>query len=225
MPFFKKHSSDMDDFGAFRYKTRSNHGFIIVIAALAAIAVSVYLISQRVGELIIKLSEWKITDSIDILVNDAIYDKIEELNTKYSDIVTFERDNNGKITALATNMAYVNVLKTQIINEIYEKIPDAEEDTVYVPIANIIGSKIFSGTGAYIPVKILSVTNIDSELKNEFSDAGINQSYHRIFFDIDVELAVLIPGYKGSVTVSKRVLIAETVIVGDVPNTYLNLNQ
>jgi len=224
MPFFKRRTKETSYFEqcekSHNIKHRSFFAAIIIVVIIALL----YIFSQKVGELIIKLSEWKITDTIDILVNEAVYDKIDELDLNYSDIINLERDSAGRVTALSTNIVYVNKLKTKIINEIYDRIPEAENDIVYVPLANIIGSKILSGSDLYIPVKILSVTNIESNLSNDLSDTGINQSYHRIFFDINVELSVLIPGYKGTTHVDTRVLLAETVIVGDVPNTYFKIN-
>ena len=195
-----------------------------VLFLLITILFIIYFLSQRIGALIVKMSEWMIADTIVVLVNDAIYDKVEEFNTEYDDIITLQTDSTGKITALSTNMAYVNRLQTQIVNKIYETIPDAAHEIIHVPLANILGSRVFSGSGPCIPIKVLSVTNVKPKFTNVFTSAGINQTRHQIFLDIDIELSVLVPGYKGITHIYSQVIIAETVIVGDVPHTYIDFN-
>ncbi len=179
--------------------------FLIIISVVLIVA---FIISQKVGELIIKLSEWIITDTISVLVNDSINENIDELGTQYNDIVIFEKDEAGKITALTTNMAYINKLQTKIINDIYATIPDAETEIIYIPVSNIIGSKLLSGILPEIPVKILSVTNVNPSFSNNFSSAGINQTRHQIILNIEIELSVLVPGYTGITTVNTQMIIA-----------------
>lgn len=195
--------------------------FFIFLILLTALLISA---AQRLGKMIIKLSEWVITDTITVQINDAVYEEIEKYKTEYTDIITFEKDSEGKITALKTNIAYVNRLQTKIINKIYEVIPYAETEIIEVPVANLIGSKLFAGNKPYIPVKVISVTNVNPSFENDFSDAGINQTRHRIILNIDVELSVLVPGYSGLAYVQTAVPIAETVVVGDVPETYIDFN-
>ena len=205
------------------YGGRSRFPFKLLFL-LVALIVIVFILSQRIGALIVKMSEWMVTDTINVTVNDAIYETIEDSGTDYSDIITLQKDGSGKITALRTNMAFVNRLQTQIVNKIYESIPDAENEIIPIPIANILGSRVFSGVGPYIPVKVLSVTNVKPAFSSAFLSAGINQTKHQILLDIDVELSVLVPGYQGVTYVHSQVVIAETVIVGEVPNTYIDFN-
>ena len=198
--------------------------FRVLYILLAAVVIFAIYVSRQIGAMIIKQSEWIITDSIAILVNDAIYSELEESGTDYTDIITINTDSEGNITALTTNMAYINRLQTRIVNIIYELIPDAETEVIDVPIGNILGSKLFAGADAYIPVKVLSVTNVNPSFSGSFSSAGINQTRHRINLHINIELSVLVPGYSGIANVDTDVVIAETVIVGKVPDTYIDFN-
>ena len=99
-----------------------------------------------------------------------------------------------------------------------------ESQVIEIPLGNLFGSKLFSGTGPYIPVKIMSVTSVNSSLENEFLSVGINQTMHKIYIDAIIDLSVMVPGYESVVSVSTTVLIAETVIVGKVPDTYIDFN-
>ena len=203
---------------------RKNSFPFFLFSILVAVLLCIFLLSQKIGAKIVKMSEWIITDSIAILVNDAIYDEIEESGTDYNDIITFQKDSDGNITALSTNMSYVNKLQTKVVNMIYDMLPSAETEIIKVPLGNILGSKLFSGSEPYIPIKILSVTNVNPTFENNFTSAGINQTRHQILLNIDIELSVLVPGYTGIANVKTQVLIAETVIVGQVPNTYVDFN-
>lgn len=197
---------------------------VIALILIIFLLFSAIYISRRLGQLMIKIAEWDINNLVDILANDAINEAIDELDAQYDDIITISSDSQGNVTSINTNMAYANKLKTHVINKIYEILPSVESQVIEIPLGNLFGSKLFSGTGPYIPVKIMSVTNVNSSLENEFISVGINQTMHKIYIDATIDLSVMVPGYESVVSVSTTVLIAETVIVGKVPDTYIDFN-
>jgi len=138
--------------------------------------------------------------------------------------LTFEKDSEGRITALITDMANANSLQAEITNEIILRLADEGETIISIPMGNFFNSTLLSGKGPEIDVNIVSVTNIDTSFENQFSAAGINQTQHQIMLNISIELTILVPGYSSGVTVPVQMCVAETVIVGEVPGSYADIN-
>lgn len=168
-----------------------------------------------------ELAETQVKNSTSDLTNSAIAKQIAEGKIQYDRIVYFEKDLNGRITALKTNIGEVNHLKTDVLNIINEDILALDTSDIGIPLGSLILPELLSGKGPAIPVRILSIRNSDASFSSNFSQAGINQTLHQLVMDVDVDVAVLVLGQTDSFRVSSQVVIAETVIVGDVPSTFL----
>ena len=155
-----------------------------------------------------------------LYIDDAIDEQIELGTIQYDRMVYFEKDLDGKITALKTNMSEVNRLKTNILDLINDEILAADSSRLGIPIGSLIFPEFFSGKGIQIPVTIHSVSNSDASFTSNFSEAGINQTLQQIIMDIQIDVTVLVLGKTNSFTISSHIVVAETVIVGQVPNTY-----
>jgi len=140
---------------------------------------------------------------------------------QYDRIVYFEKDLNGRITALKTNMSEVNRLKTDILNIINDEILSLDTTDIGIPLGSLFLPEFFSGKGPAIPVHILSIRNSDAVFSSDFSQAGINQTLHKLTMEVSVDVAVLVLAQTTSFTVTSEVVVAETVIVGEVPQTFL----
>lgn len=167
------------------------------------------------------LAETQVKNTTSDLINDAIDRQIEDGNVNYDRMVYFEKDLDGRITALKTNMSEVNRLKTDILNLINDEILALSTDDLGIPLGSLFLPEILSGRGPAIPVEILSIRNSDASFSSEFSEAGINQTLQQINMHVSVDVTVLVLGRTDSFTISSQVVVAETIIVGDVPNTYL----
>lgn len=168
-----------------------------------------------------ELAQTQVKNTTSDLTNDAIAKQIAEENIRYDRIVYFEKDLDGRITALKTNMSEVNRLKTDILNIINDEILALDTSDIGIPLGSLIFPEFLSGKGPAIPVHILSIRNSDANFVSYFSQAGINQTLHRLNMEVSVDVAVLVLGKTSSFTVNSEVVVAETVIVGDVPQTYL----
>jgi len=191
--------------------------FLIILLALAMI----FLIWFRVkyGDSVRMLAETQVRNTTSDLINDAIDRQNETGNIQYDRMVYFEKDLDGRITALKTNMSEVNRLKTDILNLINDDILALSTDDLGIPLGNLILPEIMSGKGPEIPVQILSIRNSDASFSSNFSEAGINQTLQQMNMHVSVDVSVLVLGRSNSFTISSQVVVAETIIVGDVPNT------
>ena len=179
------------------------------------------LFRQRYKEAIFHLAETQVKNTTSDLINDAIDAQIELGTIHYDRIVYFEKDLDGRITALKTNMSEVNRLKTDILNLINDEILAVDTADLGVPLGSLFLPEFLSGKGPSIPVQILSIRNSDASFQSHFSEAGINQTLQQITMEVSVDVAVLVLGETDSFTVSSQVVVAETIIVGDVPDTFL----
>ena len=193
----------------------------ILLAISFAAAVSLILFRLKYNEAIRSLAYTQVTNATSDLINDSIDQMIIKGDVRYDRIVYFEKDLSGRITALKTNMAEVNRLKTGILNLINDEILALDSDDIGIPIGSLILPEAFSGKGRMIPVQILSIRNSDAEFSSNFSEAGINQTLHQLTMQISVDIVVLVLGQSQNFSVTGQVVVAETVIVGDVPETYL----
>lgn len=169
---------------------------------------------------IMELAETQVRNSTSDLINDAIDRQIEIGHIQYDRMVYFEKDLNGNITALKTNMSEVNRLKTDILDLINDEILALDSSDLGIPIGSLILPELFSGRGFQIPVLIHSIRNSDASFSSSFTQAGINQTLQQLTMEVLVDVTILVLGQTRSFTVSSHVVVAETVIVGQVPNTF-----
>ena len=193
---------------------------LVLFLGLTALVLFLILRS-RYRDVIRELAETQVKNTTSDLTNDAIAKQIADGVIQYDRIVYFEKDLDGRITALKTNMSEVNRLKTDILNIINDEILALDTSDIGIPLGSLILPELLSGKGPVIPVHILSIRNSDASFTSDFHQAGINQTLHQLIMEVSVDVAVLVLGQTGSFTISSEVVIAETVIVGDVPNTFL----
>ncbi len=195
--------------------------WIFLLACIAIVGTLFYLFRTKFNDAIRKLSVTQITNTTSDLINDAIDEQIATGNIQYDRIVYFEKDLDGRITALKTNMSEVNRLKTDILNLINDEILALDTADIGVPLGNLFLPELLSGHGPVIPVQIIAIRNSDAAFSSNFTEAGINQTLQKITLTVSVDVTILVLGETDSFTVSSQVVVAETVIVGQVPDTFL----
>ncbi len=189
--------------------------FLLVLAVFVLI-----LFRVKYHATIRSLAETQLKNTTSDLINDAIDAQIDNNNIQYDRIVYFEKDLEGKITALKTNMSEVNRLKTSILNIINDEILAMDTTDLGIPLGSLILPEFLSGRGPQIPVRIISISNSDASFESHFSEAGINQTLQKITMTVSVDVSILVLGRTESFTVNSEVVVAETIIVGQVPDTF-----
>ncbi len=204
---------------------RKLHGKIKLGAVLLAAAVIglIVLIRVQAFPAIQEMARMRVDSTCTTTINDAINQQIAVGEIDYDKLVSLDKDLNGNIAALKTNMSEVNRLKTEILDIINDKIVEQTVDELGIPLGNIFLPELLSGRGPLLPVKIISVSSSDAKFMNRFSEAGINQTLHQIVIEVILAATALTPVGTTTVQVSSQVVVAETVIVGTVPNSYINV--
>ena len=210
------------DLGRWRRKTRYLGGFWALVSACGAIGLALLLIAQlnaRLRPILLELALAQTANRISAAVDTAVSAQA----ISYADLVTLERSDQGEIVALTSNMARANVLRAQLLETALDALDGLETAEMELPLGTILDWDLLSGVGPGIGVRVLYTGTASAEFENQFSTAGINQTCHQIFFHISADITVLLPGKQYRTTVDTRVCVAETVIVGKVPETYLEI--
>ena len=197
---------------------RTIRGMLFLLLVLCS---AFLMLRGKYQDVIRELARTQVMNSTSDLTNDAIARQMAEGRIQYDRMVYFEKDLDGRITALKTNMSEVNRLKTDILNIINDEILALDTSDIGIPLGSLILPELLSGKGPVIPVRILSIRNSDAVFASDFSQAGINQTLHQLTMEVSVDVAVLVLAKTESFTVTSEVVVAETVIVGQVPQTYL----
>jgi sporulation protein YunB len=202
-----------------RYRLRRFTRRLLLLALLLIVVFICFRI--RYHQTIHALARTQVINSTSDLINDAIDKQIQTGNIRYDRMVYFEKDLDGKITALKTNMSEVNRLKTDILNIINDEILAMDMTGMGIPLGSLILPEFFSGSGPDIPLQVISIRNSDAAFSSNFTEAGMNQTLHQLTMDVSVDVTVLVLGKTDSFTVTSQVVVAETIIVGQVPDTLL----
>lgn len=192
--------------------------------ALAALAAGAALLAAtgmgRMRALLTQLATSRATNMVNQIVADSANAAIAHGDFAYDKMIAFEKDNTGKITAVKSNMPEFNRLQSAILREILDQIDSVSSQELAIPLGSLTGSSLLAGRGPLITVRMQSIGSSKAKLENAFVSAGINQTKHQIFLNVDVYVNVLLPGFRTATKVSNSVVVAETIIVGSVPDTY-----
>ena len=154
-------------------------------------------------------------------ITAAINGQIASGQIHYENIICLEKNTNGEITALRTNMAEVNRLKTLTVELLSQELLEMDTEELSIQLGSILMPEFFAGKGPGLPIRVVALSTADAEFFSEFVSAGINQTLHRLNMIVSVDVSVLVMGETDSFTIHSEVVVAETVIIGEVPSTYL----
>lgn len=170
-----------------------------------------------------RLIEYRCTLLADRAVSQAICDHIEASEIDYSDIVSFIYTDDGSIGAMRTNPAKINTMKASIMELANNRISELSDENVSIAIGSLTGISYLYGTGAELSFSVKPTGVARSQLISKFESTGINQTMHSVILIIHTEISPVIPGLSDSFFVDNEFVIAQTIIVGEVPDTFSNI--
>ena len=191
--------------------------FGVLIILLLTLTV---IILRHMKPLLTSLATASVSNTVNRIVVAAVDDAVISGEIDYDALVRFEKDDSGRVTALRSNMAEANRLQTAICDDILQRLSQVATNELRIPIGTLTGVAVLAGRGPALCVRMQTVGSSSAAFRNEFSAAGINQTKHQILLDVDVHMSILLPGFSTYTTVSNVISVAETVIVGSVPQTY-----
>lgn len=198
---------------------------VFAALALAVLAGFTLLLRRRFLPMAEELMVTQVDNQASAAINRSIQEEIESGELDYERLIFTEKDASGNVTALRANIAEINRLKTKILKRIDEQLLDLSIEELGVPIGTVLLPELLSGHGPALSVRVLAVRTSDAVFQNDFLAAGINQTLHRITIDINVTITILTIAGTRDVEVDSGVIAAETVIVGQVPTTYIGMEE
>ncbi len=189
---------------------------LIVIAMAAVVGVAV----MQMKPILTRMATARVSNTVSHLIVSAVDDAVMRGEIDYETLISFEKDSNGCITALRSNMAAFNRLQAEISEDVLRRLAEVSDTELSVPLGTLTGSALLAGRGPALRVKMQSLGSAQASFRNSFAAAGINQTRHQILLLVDVDVSILLPMIRTSTRVSHEIAVAETVIVGSVPESY-----
>ena len=143
----------------------------------------------------------------------------------YDDLIEITKSADGSVSLMQVNTKNVNKLNNQIMTEIQTTLKDTNAIRYKIPLGSFTGIPLLGGIGPKITLKIVQVGTVNTKYKSQIASLSINQSYHKIYLTISVTICIILPLYTQNIVVSNQILIGESLIVGKIPNTYLNTDN
>lgn len=202
------------------YRRKRRRILVFVVFPLLIIFFICYVLFQ-LSNAFVQISEDKAHNFTLNMITDVIREELGKIDS--DNLIEYKFDSNGKITAVNANVSIMNKLNNKISNELSEKMGELEHVFIKLPLGSFISSNFFSGYGPEIPVEIILLNRINTEYKTDFTSTGINQSRHTISINVNCKIGILSKLSSQTHTVNVEIPIAETIIIGNVPTTYFNI--
>ena len=192
---------------------------VIVILMIAFLVAK--LILDSILPVFDKMCEEKAMSIATVISNNKATEVMAEHT--YDEIFTIEKDKNGNIAMIKSNVIPINEIISDVAVKIQEELEKREDDNIQIPLGSITGFKLLAGTGPNINIKIIPAGSVETDLRSEFVEQGINQTLHRVYLQVDCQVTIVTPYNEISKKISNQVLLIENVIIGNIPSTYLNI--
>lgn len=194
--------------------------FIILIAVIMGICSLCF--NRRIEPTLKALCHSNAKSIATISTNKAVYENIKDI--KYEDLIKIEKDVNNKITAISANVMKMNLISTNVTTKIDEELTKTCVSEIVLPIGSIIGFNFLGGYGPKVDIKTVQTGSVDVKFKSDFTTTGINQTKHSIILEVSTSVMILAPFYTNTETFVNSIVIAETIIVGNIPDAYYDID-
>lgn len=210
-------------FYTFRYNRKNFNKLLIIILSISIITYSIISLQNHFIPLALSMAESKAQRIATVVINETVSEKLAGNNIGYYDLYKIEKNNDGQISAVVSNVIKMNQIKSEITSAIQNKISDIDVQQIGIPLGNLSNNYLLAGRGPKIPIKLMIVGIIEMNFKNSFISAGINQTKHEIVLEAKATITAILPAGRKTAEVYTTIPVAETIIVGNVPNTYTNI--
>lgn len=196
----------------------------IKLIALALILIGLLVLADAAFRpMIEKVNSYECHKAVSGIINKVVLEELERADTDYSSLVTLCTNDGGEVTSVQSNVKNINRLKTSVSDRVEREIADLSAVDIKIPIGTLLGIDLFHGMGFDVGMSVAPIGFANTTIISEFTEAGINQTLHRIIIEISADVDAIIPGLKTRVCVKTSIVAAETVIVGRVPNAYTHV--
>lgn len=202
-------------------KKKKRKRFIVFLCTLLFVLIVLFFYFQRnVTRVLFSISEATMRASTTIAVNDAVYYTLADA-MRYEDLVQITYDNAGDITSLSTNPLKINKIARDTASISQSNLKNLSLNGIPIPIGALTGIEAFAGLGPSIHFRIIPVSSVSCDFSSNFESVGINQTKHSIYLNVVADISIVMPSKTQNFAVLTEILVGESVIVGAIPDTYL----
>ena len=198
---------------------------IIIFLLLFVLIVGLVFFETMAKPVIIEVAVAQSENIASSIIESAINSVLYENGITYSSLVDIEKDDSGRVTTVKADTIKMNMLKSEIGAEISNDILETDSREISIPLGTILGISALSGKGPKIKTTVTLASNVTSTIKNTFTSAGINQTLHEIFVNVNATIYVIMPKNSATAEVNSNYCIAQTVIIGTVPETFADFQN
>lgn len=195
--------------------------FLKIVLVLVVVTLVYKVIMSYIEPVFEALCEDKVKSIATIISNQEstrIMNKYQ-----YEELYTVEKDSAGNVVIIKSNVAPINNMISDLTESIQNRFNEMEKNEIKIPLGNLLGAYYFAGVGPSIPAKVRTSGTLDTEVKSEFIAQGINQTLHRVYVNFECYVKIINPVKNFEKKITNQVIIAEHVIVGNIPDSYYNL--
>ena len=201
---------------------RFQYWFLIIVMIILLFNIILYLFNKRILPSVLSIGEVKMkSEAVKIINEESV--KVFSDDFNYEDIINIEKDSEGNIVMLRADTVRQNYLASQVVLNCNDKLKELGELGVKIPIGYLTNNVMFYTLGPKITVKMQQVGNIETSYESIFESAGINQTRHKIYLNVEARVRMKIPLHSKEQVVTCQIPVAETIIVGKTPNTAIDL--
>lgn len=194
------------------------------LVLLLSVAMAVVLIDHQMRPVMEAVSSHEVKVFAYRIMNDAMLRELDGETVRYDDLVRVTHNADGGVSSIQTNMATVNRLKAQVTQSIVSELEQKHNHSMLLPVGTLVGNQFTAGRGPKIEFKVLPTGYVQTEVYNQFISAGINQTLHQVMLKTSVQMTAVAPGFRVDTESVTNFCIAETVIVGHIPEAYTQIN-
>lgn len=207
-------------FGNRAIAKKKHKGLLLIITFIFFLLLIGRIVNCNIKPPLMEISRIEVKNIAVRAINEAIISELVH-GIKYEDLFTIKTDKNNKITMLQANTMFMNGIASKTALSIQKKLRDVSIKEIEIPLGSILGSEIFANLGPRLHIKVLPMGTVIVDFITGFEDAGINQTRHKIYLAVNTQIKVVLPLFKDIVDVVTKVPVAETIIVGDIPQSYI----
>ena len=190
------------------------------LSIVLALVLTIVLLHVNITKVLISVAEASMRSITTVAVNDAVYYTLSD-QIRYEELITVSRDSEGKITGITSNSFEINRIARDTAYMSQQNLTKMSEAGVNVPLGAFFGIEAWAGFGPSINIKIIPISNVECRFASTFAEAGVNQTKHSIYLDIVADISIIMPSGTRNFASLTEVLICESILVGKVPDTYL----
>lgn len=206
------------------FKRRRPVGTVMIaLALIVVIAAALILVENIFRGTVYAIAEMRAVQVATEEVNRAIKQELADENLQYQDFINIHKDSQGRVALIQADTVKLNRFLANATLAVEKRMEELKWESIGIPLGFVLGSDLLASYGPKVKVHVMPVGVVKANISDKFEAAGINQTRHKIYLGFDTTIRIVIPSKSGEAAIVTQVPLAESIIIGDVPGTFLSI--